>query len=257
MSKTRLLSVIAALLLLPAAASADDLSATLSGAGGAQGLASIVTGNGQVTYTVFVDGIGTPTAVDILQGATVFLALNATFENGTAFGTVNTALGLANLEANPQDYSVRVQGSGGTAQGTLQSAGDSGGGGGGGGGGDDCPAGYIEDDSSAVLEGFCFKVTITAGGGPIATRQESDCIEETVCISGALPGRSEVFLRVIGPRPNGFLWPTLLRFTPSDVTVEILQKATGITKTYNLPAIPPGIDVIDGLQDREGFEPED
>jgi hypothetical protein len=74
-------------------------------------------------------------------------------------------------------------------------------------------------------------------------------------VSGAVPGRSEVFLRVIGPRPNGYLWPTIVRFTPSRVEVDVQQISTGITKTYVLPAIPPDSDVLPGLQDRTGFLP--
>jgi hypothetical protein len=68
-------------------------------------------------------------------------------------------------------------------------------------------------------------------------------------------GRSEVFLRVIGPRPNGYLWPTIVRFTPSRVEVDVQQISTGITKTYVLPAIPADSDELTGLQDRTGFLP--
>ena len=71
----------------------------------------------------------------------------------------------------------------------------------------------------------------------------------------AVPGRSEVFVRVIGPRPNGYLWPTIVRFTPSLVQVDVQQISTGITKTYVLPAIPPDSDELSGLQDRTGFRP--
>ena len=83
----------------------------------------------------------------------------------------------------------------------------------------------------------------------------NDCIPETLCVSGAVAGRAEVFVRIIGPRPNGFLWPTIVRFTPPQVQVEIQQISSGVLKTYLLPAVPPSSDELNGLQDREGFLP--
>jgi hypothetical protein len=117
------------------------------------------------------------------------------------------------------------------------------------GGGND---GYL---TSSAVPGFRFRVRIFNTATPIAGAKESDCIPETLCVSGAVPGRSEVFLRVIGPRPNGYLWPTIVRFTPSRVEVDVQQISTGITKTYVLPAIPPDSDELTGLQDRTGFLP--
>jgi hypothetical protein len=66
----------------------------------------------------------------------------------------------------------------------------------------------------------------------VAARKEPECIEETICVSGAIAGRSELFIRIIGPRPNGFLGPTLVRFTPSEVEVAITQLSSGVTQTY-------------------------
>lgn len=86
-------------------------------------------------------------------------------------------------------------------------------------------------------------------------RREEDCQPDTVCVSGALPGRSELFLRILGPRPNGFLWPTLIRFTPSEVRVSIYQHSSARTKTYVLDAVPPGTTDLPGLQDRLAFRP--
>ena len=120
---------------------------------------------------------------------------------------------------------------------------------GGGGGGND---GYL---TSSAIPNFRFRVRIFNTSTPIAGAKESDCIPETLCVSGAVPGRSEVFLRVIGPRPNGYLWPTIVRFTPSRVEVDVQQISTGITKTYVLPAIPADSDELTGLQDRTGFLP--
>ena len=248
----RILILLAALALAPAVASADDLSATLSGNG--QGFASIVTGNGSVGYTIVTSGIGTPNQAVILVGNSVVVDLAANFSNGVASGTTNTNADLAALSASPGNFTLRVSGPGGTVSGALANAGpsDGGGGGGGGDGGDDCPAGYFTSD---VYPDFCFDVTITAGGEVQQSQLEDQCIAETLCISGAIPGRSELFIRIIGPRPNGFLWPTLVRFTPSEVTVAIYQISTEAEKVYTLDEIPPGVDTLDGLQDRTGFSP--
>jgi hypothetical protein len=90
---------------------------------------------------------------------------------------------------------------------------------------------------------------------PLAGRKEAGCLPETLCVSGAIPGRSEVLLRIIGPRPNGYLWPTIVRLTSSRVEVTIQQISTGIAKTYVLNAASPDADELNGLQDRTGFLP--
>jgi hypothetical protein len=247
-----LLGALVALILLPAGAAwADDFSATLSGGGG-QGIASIVTGDGQVSYGILTNGIGTPTSAAILQGGSVFVDLAASFSGGSAAGTVNTAANLSAIEANPGAFSVRVQGPGGTIQGPLAGTGGE--------GpppppppGDDCPAGFFADSG---YPDFCFDVAITPlGQAPIDGAREASCIEDTVCVSGALPGRSEVYVRIIGPRPNGFLWPTLVRFTPSQVDVDIFQISTQATQSYTLEAVGPNADELSGFQDRTGFQP--
>jgi ELWxxDGT repeat protein len=115
------------------------------------------------------------------------------------------------------------------------------------------PAGSEGVVSSAV-PGFRFHVRLTSqAGDELPTREEAVCIDETVCISGSVPGRSEIFLRVIGPRPNGFLWPTIVRFTTSEVEVWVEQLATGEVRYYRLPAASPGDSGLDGLFDRQGF----
>lgn len=115
-----------------------------------------------------------------------------------------------------------------------------------------CPSGYFTDPA---YPDFCFRVTIGNPGSTIQGVREPDCISEAVCVSGALPGRSEAFLRIIGPRPNGYLWPTIVRFTPSRLVVDMHQLSTATTKTYELDAVPPGTDELPGLQDRTGFLP--
>jgi hypothetical protein len=112
--------------------------------------------------------------------------------------------------------------------------------------------GYLR---SAAFPDFKFKVDITAGDLVIPGAQENDCLPETLCVSGALPGRSEVFLRIVGPRPNGKLWPTLVKFTTSRVDVWIVQESTGVEKHYVLEGASPGFDELPGRFDRDGFEP--
>ena len=86
-------------------------------------------------------------------------------------------------------------------------------------------------------------------------RQEAACLPETLCVSGAVPGRSELFVRIVGPKPNGRLWPTLVRFSTSAIEVTIEQLATGAVKQYRLEAVPPGGSTLTGLVDRNGFAP--
>lgn len=114
------------------------------------------------------------------------------------------------------------------------------------------PSGFFIDPA---YPDFQFRVTIGDVGATIAGTREAGCQPQTVCVSGALPGRSELFIRILGPRPNGYLWPTIVRFTPSRVVVEIHQVSSGEMQTYTLEAIPPGTDDLPGLQDRMGFLP--
>jgi len=109
--------------------------------------------------------------------------------------------------------------------------------------------------ASPSIPGFRFKVRITGGGTSLMGRQEPRCIPETLCVSGQLPGRSEVFLRVVGPKPNGYLWPTLVKFSTSRVEVWVEQRVTGEIRYYDLAAAEPGQDALPGLFDRNGFLP--
>ncbi len=123
---------------------------------------------------------------------------------------------------------------------------------------DDDPAGGGNQGflTTPAFPDFRFRVRIfPSSGESILGRKEDACLPETLCVSGALAGRSEAFIRIIGPRPNGFLWPTIVRFTPSRMVVEIQQISTTITNTYELPAVPPESDDLSGFQDRQGFLP--
>jgi len=117
----------------------------------------------------------------------------------------------------------------------------------------DPPAGpWLE---TSELPGFRFKVRITGGGAELPSRQEARCVPETLCISGAVPGRSELFLRMVGPKPNGFLWPNIVKFSTSQIEIWIEQLSTGQLNYYKLDAAAAGETDLNGLFDRFGFEP--
>jgi len=103
-----------------------------------------------------------------------------------------------------------------------------------------------------------FRYWVRIGGdepNPRLGRPEPICLPETACVSGAIPGRSEVFVRMVGPKPNGYLWPTIVRFTTSTVEVWIEQTATGAVRYYHLDGAEPGSDDLTGSFDRMGFMP--
>jgi hypothetical protein len=104
-----------------------------------------------------------------------------------------------------------------------------------------------------------FRVHVRIGGDepdPRIGALEPLCLPETACFSGALSGRSEVLVRIVGPKPNGRLWPTIVRLTTSRVEVWIEQLATGERRYYLLEGATPTAGELDGLFDRFGFPPE-
>ena len=109
--------------------------------------------------------------------------------------------------------------------------------------------------STSALPGFRAKVRITSGTTVSAGEKVSACIVDTLCVSGAVAGRPEVFVRVVGPKPNGRLWPTLAKFSTSQIEVWIEQQSTGEVRYYRLEGAKPGDDSLPGLFDREGFTP--
>ena len=100
---------------------------------------------------------------------------------------------------------------------------------------------------SPRVPGFRFKVQV----GQILGRQEPACVLRTLCVSGAVVGRTEVFLRVSDPKPDGRLWPSLVKLTTSAVDVWVMQTATGLLRHYQLPDSAGA--ALPGFLDREGF----
>jgi hypothetical protein len=109
---------------------------------------------------------------------------------------------------------------------------------------------------SPELPGFRVWVRITspAGLSRWGTRTEP-CLAEALCVAGVVPDRAEVIVRVVGPKPNGFLWPILSRLTTSQAEVWLEQKASGDVQYYLMPAASPGSEVLPGLFDQDGFRP--
>ncbi|HEX6200247.1 MAG TPA: PPC domain-containing protein, partial [Thermoanaerobaculia bacterium] len=97
--------------------------------------------------------------------------------------------------------------------------------------------------------GFEAKVRI----GAVAGASVTPCVSESLCVSGALPGRPEVFVKVVGPRPNGHLWVQVARFTPARVEIWLRRTATGRVNHYVLDPVGPASPGVPGLQDRLAF----
>jgi ELWxxDGT repeat protein len=104
--------------------------------------------------------------------------------------------------------------------------------------------------TSAEVPGFRFKVQLGTGDTAVAGTQV-DCVAATLCVAGARAGRAEVLARIVGPKPNGRLWPTLIALTPTEAQVWVEQVATGEIRYYLLPAA--GGDTLAGMIDRAGF----
>ena len=101
------------------------------------------------------------------------------------------------------------------------------------------------------IPNFRFKVRIGDRDGA----KQNDCLDETLCVSGAVPSRTEVLVRVVGPKPNGFLWPTLVKLNTTQTEVWVQQIDTGETKYYLLPGAGPASSDLPGFFDRSGFLP--
>jgi hypothetical protein len=105
---------------------------------------------------------------------------------------------------------------------------------------------------SAEYPNFRFWVRI--GDSRIGTAVDG-CLPETVCVAGAIPTRAEVFLRIVGPKSNGYLWPNIVKFNTTKTEVWIQQISTGKTNYYSLTALAQESETLPGLVDKTGFLP--
>jgi hypothetical protein len=83
----------------------------------------------------------------------------------------------------------------------------------------------------------------------------ADCLPETVCVAGSIPTRAEVFVRIVGPKSNGYLWPNVVKFNTTKTEVWVQQITTGTIQYYLLPALPIDSDTLPGVVDKTGFLP--
>lgn len=115
----KLVSILAALALVPSVATAAKWSSDLSGESPRQeGFASITTtASGDVTYSIMTNGIGVPTRAVILVDGAEAVDLNAEFEFGAASSTVSTRTNLSNLVRST--VALRVEGPDGTIEGPV------------------------------------------------------------------------------------------------------------------------------------------
>lgn len=97
---------------------------------------------------------------------------------------------------------------------------------------------------------FWVRISNTRIGTPVA-----GCLPETVCVAGAIPTRAEVFVRIVGPKANGYLWPNIVKFNTTQTEVWIQRISTGETNYYLLPALDQESETLPGLVDKTGFLP--
>lgn len=106
--------------------------------------------------------------------------------------------------------------------------------------------------TSVSLPGFRFWSVIN--GTRVAT-PVTICTDETVCVAGAIPSRAEAFVRIVGPKPNGYLWTNIVKFNTTATEIWIEQLSTGKIKYYYLPALPSDSATLPGLVDKTAFLP--
>jgi len=97
---------------------------------------------------------------------------------------------------------------------------------------------------------FWVRISDTRIGTPVA-----GCLPETLCVAGAIPTRAEVFIRIVGPKANGYLWPNIIKFNTTKTEVWIQQISTSDTQYYFLPALATDSATLPGLVDKVGFLP--
>ncbi len=107
--------------------------------------------------------------------------------------------------------------------------------------------------TSPSLPGYRFWVRI--GDNRLGIAANTPCPAETICVAGAIPTRAEIFVRIVGPKSNGRLWPNIIKFNTTKSEVWIQQISTGTTKYYELSALAQDSETLPGLVDKTGFLP--
>ena len=232
----RLLAASSALLLALAAGSAafaDDLSANLTGGG--QGVASIQTLNASnLNYAIFAAGIGNITSAEILQGNAVVLALGSG-SGGVATGSASG--NVSDIENNPGNYSVRVQGTNGTVAGPLAFAAESGDGGGDPGDGriDTGDTTPCAAPGAAVLDGqFCITGFLTDQGGQDQTASFIAYTSDTVLAFVFDEANIEFLVKLPTGTCgiNGVQWIFAGGATDLAGEITVREVATGLARVY-------------------------
>ena len=98
-------------------------------------------------------------------------------------------------------------------------------------------------------------IAIVFDSAPQLATMLADCLPETICVAGSIPTRGEVFVRIVGPKSNGFLWPNVVKFNTTKTEVWIQQISTGLIQYYLLPQLPTDSDTLPGIVDKMGFRP--
>jgi hypothetical protein len=107
--------------------------------------------------------------------------------------------------------------------------------------------------TSPSRPGFRFWVRIS--DTRVGTAAATPCPSETICVAGAIPTRAEVFVRIVGPKPNGRLWPNIIKFNTTKTEVWIEQISTGDVQYYLLPVLATDSETLPGVVDKDGFLP--
>lgn len=84
---------------------------------------------------------------------------------------------------------------------------------------------------------------------------DEDCLPLTICVAAAPGSRIETFLRIVGPKPDGFLWFAVAKFNLPKTEIWAQQLSSGKLNYYLLPAVTESESEIPGFVDKRAFLP--
>lgn len=105
---------------------------------------------------------------------------------------------------------------------------------------------------SAEAPGYRFKARFGGPAGRLG-RSSTDCLPRTVCVSNAGLGRSELQIRILPDRPNGFDWVLVSRLSLSWTEVWVERIVDAKRRYYSLPIASAGFVELPGVLDTEAF----